>query len=65
MKAALTTRRLEARGMTLLEVILALALFTTAAVALVVTINSIGSAVIEARNMRAVQQGIESIMDEY
>jgi len=51
--------------MTLFEVILALALFTTAAVALVVAINTIGLAVLEARNMRAVQQGLESVMDEY
>ena len=51
--------------MTLFEVILALALFTTAAVALVVAINTMGLAVIEARNMRAVQQGLESIVDEY
>ena len=60
-----TSRRARPKGMTLFEVILALALFTTAAVALVVTINTIGQAVLEARNMRAVQQAIESIMDEY
>ena len=61
------TARLAKRrtGMTLFEVILALALFTSAAVALVVAINTIGQAVLEARNMRAVQQAIESIMDEY
>jgi type II secretory pathway pseudopilin PulG len=52
-------------GMTLFEVILALALFTTAAVALVITINSIGAAAIEARNLRAVEQGLEGVMDEY
>ena len=65
MKTSLTAKRSTSSGMTLFEVILALALFTTAAVALVVTINSIGSAVLEARNMRAVQQGLESVMDEY
>ena len=65
MRIALKTRRIDSKGMILFEVILALALFTTAAVALVVTINTIGSAVIEARNMRAVQQGLESVMDEY
>ena len=64
MNTAVLTNARPARGMTLFEVILALALFTTAAVALVVTINTIGSAVIEARNMRAVQQGLESVMDE-
>ena len=51
-------------GMTLLEVILALALFTTAAVALVVALNSIGLATLEARNMRAVEQNLEGIIDE-
>ncbi len=52
------------RGMTLLEVILALALFTTAAVALVIALNSIGLATIEARNLRAVEQNLEGILDE-
>lgn len=65
MKTRFTTAGRKARGMTLFEVILALALFTTAAVALVVAINTIGLAVLEARNMRAVQQGLESVMDEY
>jgi type II secretory pathway pseudopilin PulG len=51
--------------MTLFEVILALALFTTAAVALVVTINTIGQAAIEARTLRNVEQGLEGVMDEY
>lgn len=50
--------------MTLLEVILALALFTTAAVALVIALNQIGLATLEARNLRAVEQNIEGIMDE-
>lgn len=58
-------QRLHSRsGMTLLEVILALALFTTAAVALVIALNTIGLATLEARNMRAVEQNIEGIMDE-
>ncbi len=65
MKTRFPTTVRKALGMTLFEVILALALFTTAAVALVVAINTIGLAVIEARNMRAVQQGLESVMDEY
>lgn len=63
MRTAIPTMR--PKGMTLFEVILALALFTMSAVALVVTINTIGQAVLEARNMRAVQQAVESIMDEY
>ena len=65
MKARRTIMRRGGRGMTLFEVILALALFSSAAVALVVAINTIGSAVLEARSMRAVQQGLESVMDEY
>ncbi|MDB6074169.1 MAG: Prepilin-type N-terminal cleavage/methylation protein [Verrucomicrobiaceae bacterium] len=64
MNTRFTTGR-KPQGMTLFEVILALALFTTAAVALVVAINTMGLAVIEARNMRAVQQGLESVVDEY
>ncbi len=61
----LPSRTASAKGLTLFEVILALALFTMAAVALVQTINAIGEAVLEARNMRAVQQAMESVMDEY
>lgn len=59
------SKRLHQRGMTLFEVILALALFSTAAVALVVAINAMGSATLEARSLRAVEQGLEGIMDEY
>ena len=56
--------RRASRGMTLFEVILALAIFATAAVALVTALNAIGLATIEARNIRAVEQGLEGIMDE-
>ena len=52
-------------GMTLFEVLLALAIFAIAAVALVTAINQIGHAVLEARQYRNVEQGIESIIDEY
>jgi prepilin-type N-terminal cleavage/methylation domain-containing protein len=58
-------RALRPQGMTLFEVILALALFTMAATALVVTVNAIGQAAIEARSLRTVEQGLEGIMDEY
>ncbi|MBX7210926.1 MAG: hypothetical protein K1X78_21650 [Verrucomicrobiaceae bacterium] len=51
--------------MTLFEVLLALAIFAIAAVALVSGINQIGHAVLESRQYRNVEQGIESIIDEY
>ena len=51
--------------MTLFEVLLALAIFAIAAVALVTAINQIGYAVLESRQYRNVEQGIESIIDEY
>ncbi len=57
------SRRMRA-GLTLLEVMLALALFATAAVALVQAINSIAQATIEARNLRTVEQTLEGIIDE-
>jgi hypothetical protein len=60
-----TTRSRRALGMTLFEVILALALFTTAAVALVTALKTIGLATIEARNLRAVEQTLEGLIDEH
>ena len=57
--------RSKARGMTLFEVLLALAIFAISAVSLVTAINQIGHAVLEARQYRNVEQGIESIIDEY
>lgn len=62
-----TTGRLQriAAGMTLFEVLLALAIFAIAAVSLVAAINEIGRAVIDSRMVRNVEQGIESILDEY
>ena len=51
--------------MTLFEVLLALAIFAIAAVALVTAINQIGHAVLESRQYRNVEQSIESIIDEY
>ena len=50
--------------MTLFEVILALAIFTTTAVALVQAINAIGNATLEARQLRTVEQTLEGIIDE-
>lgn len=52
-------------GMTLLEVLMALAVFAIAATALVTALNGIGQAVLEARTFRNVDLGIESLMDEY
>lgn len=54
-----------AAGMTLFEVLLALAIFAIAAVSLVAAINEIARAVIDSRMVRNVEQGIESILDEY
>jgi type II secretory pathway pseudopilin PulG len=51
--------------MTLLEVLMALAVFAIAATALVTALNGIGQAVLEARTFRNVDLGIESLMDEY
>lgn len=53
------------RGMTLLEVLLALAVFSIGAVALVQAINLMGHAVLEAHMFRNVDQAVESLMDEY
>ncbi len=52
-------------GMTLMEVLLALAVFALAAVALVSVMNQIGGAVIDARTVRNVEQSLESVLDEY
>lgn len=51
--------------MTLFEVLLALAIFAIAAISLVEAINQIGHAVLEARQYRTVEQGLESVLDEY
>jgi type II secretory pathway pseudopilin PulG len=53
------------RGMTLFEVILALAVFEIAALALVETMHIMGETTLESRTIREVTQGLESIIDEY
>ena len=63
MKAHVRPRR--DAGFSLLEVMLAMALFTTAAVVLVETINEIGNITLQARNLRSVEQTMESLLDEY
>lgn len=58
-------RRFNSRGMTLFEVLLALAVFGIAALALVKTIQLMGQLTLESRTLREVEQGLESIIDEY
>ncbi len=57
--------QLPHRGFSLLEVMLALALFSSAAVLLVETINEIGNITMQARTLRNVEQSMESLLDEY
>lgn len=52
-------------GMTLMEVVLALAVFSLAAMALVGTLNQIAEAGIDSRRMLEVDQQLESLIDEY
>lgn len=51
--------------MTLLEVVLALAVFSIAAMALVGTINQIAEAGIESQRLLEIEQTLESLIDEY
>lgn len=53
------------RGMTLLEVVLALAVFSIAALALVGTIHQIANAGLESQKLLEVEQSLESLLDEY
>ena len=53
------------RGLTLFEVLLALGVFGVAALALVKTIQLMGQLTLESRTLRQVEQGLESIIDEY
>lgn len=52
-------------GMSLFEVIIALGVFGIAALALVKTMHVMGETTLEARTIREVTQGLESIIDEY
>lgn len=56
---------LARRGMTLMEVVLALAVFSLAAVALVGTLNRIAESGIDARKLLEIDQDLESLIDEY
>lgn len=53
------------RGMTLMEVIVAMGIFSLAAVALVGSLNSIADTTREAQRLLEVEQALESIIDEY
>jgi prepilin-type N-terminal cleavage/methylation domain-containing protein len=53
------------RGMTLLEVVLALAVFSIAALALVGTINKIADVATDSQKFLEVEQTLESLIDEY
>jgi len=52
-------------GMTLLEVVLALAVFSIAALALVGTMNQIAEAATESQTILEIEQTLESLIDEY
>jgi len=67
MKLTAMRCRLESRpkGMTLLEVVLALAVFSMAAMALVGTLNKIAEAGTDSQILLEVEQSLESLIDEY
>ncbi|WP_133793414.1 type II secretion system protein [Prosthecobacter fusiformis] len=53
------------RGMTLLEVVMALAVFSIAALALVGTLNQIAAAGTDSQRILEIEQSLESLIDEY
>jgi hypothetical protein len=55
----------KSSGMTLLEVVLALAVFSIAALALVGTMNQIADAATESQTILEIEQTLESLIDEY
>ena len=55
----------KSSGMTLLEVILAMAVFSIAALALVGTMNQIAEAATESQTILEIEQKLESLIDEY
>lgn len=63
MKTVISNARRQ--GMTLLEVVLALAVFSIAALALVGTLNQIAEAASESQILLEVEQNLESLIDEY
>lgn len=57
--------RPSSRGMTLLEVVIALAVFSIATVALVGAINKIADTATDSQKFLEVEQTLESLIDEY
>lgn len=57
--------RPRAAGMTLLEVVLALAVFSIAALALVGSLNQIATVGIDSQRLLEIEQSLESLIDEY
>lgn len=57
--------RTRPRGMTLLEVVLALAVFSIAAMALIGALNAVAEAGLESQRLLEVDQALESLIDEY
>lgn len=53
------------QGMTILEVVLALAVFSIAVMALVGTLNQVALAGVESQKLLEVEQTLESLIDEY
>lgn len=54
-----------ASAMTLIEVVVALAVFSLSAVALVGSLNAIADTTMEARRLLEVEQSLESLIDEF
>lgn len=57
--------RPRAAGMTLLEVVLALAVFSIAALALVGSLNQIATVGVDSQRLLEIEQSLESLIDEY
>lgn len=57
--------RTATRGMTLLEVVIALAVFSIAALALVGTINKIADTATDSQRFLEIEQTLESLIDEF
>lgn len=57
--------RVERAGMTLMEVVLAMAVFSVAALALVGTLDQIARVSMDARRTLEVEQNLESLVDEF
>jgi len=65
MSAQSTGPKSTRRGMTLLEVLLAVAVFGIAGTALVGALNQLAEAVLDGRQIRQMELTVESLIDEY